>query len=161
MMSIEFNNLKLYRKESGLTQEQVAEKLNVSRQAVAKWENGDTLPDIESCIALADLYGTTVDILVRNLTDFETTDSGKKHIFGFSKMNDKGQITLPKNCRDVFRLNSGDAVLILGDEDKGIALVKLGNPLDIIKPKGGNKHASSSDKRTDKKIQGKDRGKQS
>ena len=40
-MSIEFNNLKLYRKESGLTQEQVAEKLNVSRQAVAKWENGE------------------------------------------------------------------------------------------------------------------------
>ena len=61
-MSIEFNNLKIYRRESGLTQEQVAEKLNVSRQAVAKWENGDTLPDIESCIALADLYGTTVEI---------------------------------------------------------------------------------------------------
>lgn len=39
-MSIEFNNLKIYRRESGLTQEQVAEKLNVSRQAVAKWENG-------------------------------------------------------------------------------------------------------------------------
>lgn len=49
-MSIEFNNLKIYRRESGLTQEQVAEKLNVSRQAVAKWENGDTLPDIEAAL---------------------------------------------------------------------------------------------------------------
>ena len=51
-MSIEYNNLKLFRKQNGLTQEQVAEKLNVSRQAVAKWENGDSVPDLESCISL-------------------------------------------------------------------------------------------------------------
>ena len=41
-MSIEFNNLKLFRKQNGFTQEEVAEKLNVSRQAVAKWESGET-----------------------------------------------------------------------------------------------------------------------
>ncbi|MGN1120366.1 MAG: AbrB/MazE/SpoVT family DNA-binding domain-containing protein [Oscillospiraceae bacterium] len=46
-------------------------------------------------------------------------------MFGFSKINDKGQITLPKKCREVFGLSAGDALLILGDEDKGIALVKL------------------------------------
>ena len=44
-MSIEFNNLKLFRKQNGFTQEEVAEKLNVSRQAVAKWESGETVPD--------------------------------------------------------------------------------------------------------------------
>ena len=159
-MSIEFNNLKIFRKDSGLTQEQVAEKLNVSRQAVAKWENGETLPDIESCIALADLYGTTVDILVRNLSSYATSSKDKKHIFGLSKINEKGQLTLPKNCRDVFRLNAGDVVLIMGDEDKGIALVKLGNPLDIFTPKGGNDHVSSSDKRSDKKVQRKNSSKQ-
>lgn len=158
-MSIEFNNLKIYRRESGLTQEQVAEKLNVSRQAVAKWENGDTLPDIESCIALADLYGTTVDILVRNLSSYTANDDGKKHIFGLSKMNDKGQITLPKKCREVFRLHPGDAILVLGDEDKGMALVKLGNPLDILSPKGGNDNDGSTDKGTDKKVQRKNSGK--
>lgn len=160
-MSIEFNNLKIYRREKGLTQEEVAEKLGVSRQAVAKWENGDTLPDIENCIALADLYGTTVDILVRNIATYSGSSEGKKHMFGFSKLNDKGQITLPKRCREVFRLNSGDAILILGDEDKGIALVKLGDPLDILKPKGGTRHDSSSDKGTDKKVQRKKRGEQS
>lgn len=95
-MSIEFNNLKLFRKQNGFTQEEVAEKLNVSRQAVAKWESGETVPDIENCIALADIYGTTVDMLVRNLTEVSDSQDGKKHIFGFSKMNDKGQITLPK-----------------------------------------------------------------
>ena len=64
-MSIEFNNLKIYRTQCGYTQEEVAEKLGVSRQAVAKWERGETVPDIENCIALADMYGTTVDILVK------------------------------------------------------------------------------------------------
>lgn len=160
-MSIEFNNLKIYRRESGLTQEQVAEKLNVSRQAVAKWENGDTLPDIESCIALADLYGTTVDILVRNLSAYSAADNGRKHIFGLSKMNDKGQITLPKKCREIFRLHPGDAILVLGDEDKGMALVKLGNPLDILSPKGGNDDGGSPDEGANKKVQGKNSGKQS
>ena len=157
-MSIEYNNLKLFRKQNGLTQEQVAEKLNVSRQAVAKWENGDTVPDIESCIALADMYGTTVDMLVRSFSIGEKSDDEKKHIFGFSKMNDKGQITLPKKCREVFGINPGDAILVLGDEDKGIALVRLGNPLEGLRPKGGHRNDSSTSKGTDKKVQGKNRG---
>ncbi len=157
-MSIEYNNLKLFRKQNGLTQEQVAEKLNVSRQAVAKWENGDTVPDIESCIALAEMYGTTVDMLVRSFSIGEKSTDEKKHIFGFSKMNDKGQITLPKKCREVFGINPGDAILVLGDEDKGIALVRLGNPLEAIRPKGGHRNDSSTGKGTDKKVQGKNRG---
>lgn len=127
-MGIQFSNLKLYRKQNGFTQEQVAERLNVSRQAVAKWERGETLPDIESCIALAEMYGTSLDLLVRNM-HLEGSTTDKKHIFGYSKMNDKGQITLPKKCREVFGLKTGDAILILGDEDKGIALVKLGSML--------------------------------
>ena len=157
-MSIEYNNLKLFRKQNCLTQEQVAEKLNVSRQAVAKWENGDTVPDIESCIALAEMYGTTVDMLVRSFSIGEKSTDEKKHIFGFSKMNDKGQITLPKKCREVFGINPGDAILVLGDEDKGIALVRLGNPLEAIRPKGGHRNDSSTCKGTDKKVQGKNRG---
>ena len=156
-MSIEFNNLKIYRTQCGYTQEEVAEKLGVSRQAVAKWERGETVPDIENCIALADMYGTTVDILVRNLNSFAESTDGRKHIFGLSKLNDKGQITLPKKCRDVFGLAPGDAILVLGDEDKGIALVKLGNALENIHPRGGKKNDSSSGGKSDKKVQGKDR----
>lgn len=160
-MGIEFNNLKLFRKQNGYTQEEIAEKLNVSRQAVAKWESGDTIPDIENCIALADIYGTTVDMLVRKLTGLSDTQDGKKHIFGFSKMNDKGQITLPKKCREVFGLNSGDAILILGDEDKGIALVKLGGMIEAVSdPTGGKRNDSSTDNRSDKKVQRKNGGKQ-
>lgn len=124
-MAIEFNNLKLYRKQSGMTQEQVAEKLGVSRQAVAKWESGESLPDIENIIALSDLYGTSVDFLVRNMTQPVSDPEGRRHMFGMTMVNDKGQITLPKKCRELFGLSAGTALLVLADEDKGIALVKM------------------------------------
>ena len=120
------NNLRLYRTQNGMTQEQLAERIGVSRQAVAKWEKGETLPDIDNVIALADLYGVTVDSLVRNVSAAAGTSEGKKHIFGVAKINDKGQITLPKKCRSVFGLSTGDMLLVLGDEDKGIAIVKIG-----------------------------------
>ena len=120
-----FNNLKLFRKQNGYTQEQVAEKLGVSRQAVAKWERGESLPDIENVIALADMYEITVDSLVRNMTSLEEKSDDKKHMFGVTRVNDKGQITLPKKCREIFKIKTGDAILLLGDEDKGIALVKI------------------------------------
>ncbi len=124
-MAVQFSRLKMFRKQSGFTQEEIAEKLGVSRQAVAKWEKGETLPDIESCIQLSDIYGTTVDLLVRSVGEEEQTGDGK-HIFGCVKLNGKGQITLPANCRSVFGLKEGDNILILGDEEKGIALVNLG-----------------------------------
>lgn len=126
-MAIQFSNLKMYRVKAGMTQEDIAEKLGVSRQAVAKWERGESLPDIESCIGLSELFGTTVDMLVRNMqVQARNADDGK-HVFGISKINEKGQITLPAECRKVFGIKSGDSMLVLGDEDKGIALVNLGN----------------------------------
>lgn len=125
-MTIQFSRLKMFRKQSGFTQEEIAEKLGVSRQAVAKWEKGETLPDIESCIRLADIYETTVDLLVRSIGEEEHLGDSK-HIFGCVKLNSKGQITLPANCRSVFGLKEGDNILVLGDEDKGIALVNLGS----------------------------------
>lgn len=126
-MAIQFSNLKMYRVKSGMTQEDVAEKLGVSRQAVAKWERGESLPDIESCIGLSELFGTTVDMLVRNMQVQARDGDDGKHVFGISKINEKGQITLPAECRKVFGIKSGDSMLVLGDEDKGIALVNLGN----------------------------------
>lgn len=122
---MQLSRLKMYRKQNGLTQEDVAEQLGVSRQAVAKWERGETMPDIESCIKLADLYETTVDMLVRDLEESEHGNG--KHIFGCSKINSKGQITLPVKCRDIFNLKPGDNILVLGDEEKGIALINLGS----------------------------------
>ncbi len=125
-MSIDFSRLKMFRTESGLTQEELAEKIGVSRQAVAKWERGESVPDVESCIKLAEIYGTTVDLLVHSFGAQVHTGDGK-HIFGLSRVNSKGQLTLPANCRRVFDIKPGDMMLILGDENKGgIAIVKMG-----------------------------------
>ena len=57
-------NLLTLRKRSGYSQEYVAEQVGVSRQAVAKWESGDTVPDLTNSMALARLYDVTLDDLV-------------------------------------------------------------------------------------------------
>ena len=90
-----------------------------------KWENGDALPDIDNIIALADLYEVTVDSLVRNVAAYGGATSEKLHVFGIVRVNDKGQITLPKQCREVFGIQPQDTLLLLGDENRGLALVKV------------------------------------
>ena len=62
---MEFNN-KLYelRKQKGLSQEELANKLNVSRQTVSKWELGDSTPDMEKLTGLSDLFEISLDELV-------------------------------------------------------------------------------------------------
>ena len=57
-------NIRKYRKEAGLTQEQLAERFGVSFQAVSRWENGTTYPDIELLPAIADLFGIGIDELM-------------------------------------------------------------------------------------------------
>ena len=57
--------LKHHRKNLSLTQEAVAEKIGVSAQAVSKWEMGDCLPDCFNLKALAELYGVSLDILLK------------------------------------------------------------------------------------------------
>ena len=58
--------LVILRKNKGITQETLAEKLNVSRQAVAKWESGQAYPDISNLIQISNLMNVTVDYLVRD-----------------------------------------------------------------------------------------------
>ena len=132
MSSVDLSRLKRIRTQSGMTQEELAEKLGVSRQAVAKWERGESVPDIDCCMKLAEIYGVTVDILVRSFGKQEHTGDGK-HIFGLSRVNSKGQVTLPASCRKVFDIKPGDTILVLGDENKGgIAMVKIGGFMDDL-----------------------------
>ena len=57
--------LQTARKQHKLTQSEVAEKLNVSFQAVSLWERGETMPEVEKLMEIADLYGVTIDWLLR------------------------------------------------------------------------------------------------
>ena len=54
------------RKQKGLSQEELAERLGVSRQAVSRWELGNTLPDIPNLLQLCELFGVSADYLVRD-----------------------------------------------------------------------------------------------
>ena len=58
--------LQLIRKNKGYTQEELAGKLDVSRQAVAKWESGQVYPDISNLIQISKLFNVTVDYLVKD-----------------------------------------------------------------------------------------------
>lgn len=62
---MEFNN-RLYqlRKQKGFSQEELANRLNVSRQTVSKWEVGDSSPDMEKLVAISDLFDVSLDMLV-------------------------------------------------------------------------------------------------
>ena len=62
---MEFNN-RLYqlRKQKGLSQEELAGRLNVSRQTVSKWEIGDSTPDMEKLVAMSELFDVSLDMLV-------------------------------------------------------------------------------------------------
>lgn len=58
------------------SQEYLAELLNVSRQAITKWESGNGMPDIDNLKAIADVFDVTLDSLMRDEEDIETTDDG-------------------------------------------------------------------------------------
>jgi len=62
-----FENLKALRIQKGLSQEQLAEKMNISRQAVAKWESGLAVPELGKLVAIADLYQVPMDELVHGV----------------------------------------------------------------------------------------------
>lgn len=119
-------NLRFLRKANHYSQEEVAEKIQVSRQSVAKWESGESAPDINNCVKLAKLYNVSLDDLVNHKDEFDSAllPPRGKHLFGVVKVGERGQIVLPKKAREVFQIQAGDSLLLLGDEETGLALLK-------------------------------------
>ena len=128
------DNLISLRKLNHLSQEELAEKLGISRQTLSKYETGESVPDIEKCKAIADAFGVTLDDLV----NYESSDYGPnippkgKHMFGMVKVGDKGQIVIPAKARKLFQINPGDNLIILGDESQGLAMLKEDSFLAIL-----------------------------
>lgn len=119
-------NLIMLRGIHGYSQEEIAEKIHISRQAYAKWETGATVPDIEKCRLLAEVYGVTLDSLA-GANGVEGSDTSVlvpsgKNIWGSVTINDRGQVVIPKGARDKFHLIGGTRLIALSDDD-GIALV--------------------------------------
>lgn len=119
-------NLIQLRKINHMSQEELADKVDVSRQTLSKWETGDSLPNIEKSKLLAEIFGVTLDDLV----NYESCVYGLgvppkgKHAFGIVTVGEKGQIVIPAKARKIFDIKSGDQLLVLGDEEQGIAIIK-------------------------------------
>ena len=123
------SNIRYLRAKENLTQEEFAERFGVSRQSVAKWESGDSTPDIAKCREICVHYDISLDTLVdvplseQNVS--VETNKGK-YIFGMTKVGERGQIVIPKHAREVFDIHPGDRLMVMGDTHKGgIALAKV------------------------------------
>lgn len=69
------NRIRLLRKNSQMSQEELAERLNISRQSVTKWESGDSIPDIDRVINLSSIFGVTIDYLLKGDNIYTTKES--------------------------------------------------------------------------------------
>lgn len=103
-MTIEVANRLLdLRKKSGMSQEELAEKLGISRQSVSKWERAESSPDTDNLIALAQIYGVSLDELLM----------GKE-----SSNEDKNKEDIPDMGMEFIHVDDKDSVVRIGT--KGI-----------------------------------------
>ena len=128
-------NLVELRKYHNLSQEELADRIGVSRQTLSKYETGESLPDIEKSQALAEVFGVSLDDLVKYKKE-ENMGLGVppkgKHIFGRVKVGEKGQIVIPAKARKLFDIKPGDNLIILGDEGQGIAIIKEKGLMELL-----------------------------
>jgi len=89
------------RKKSGMTQEELAEKMDVSRQAVSKWESGQTVPDLGKIVQLSELFGVTTDYLLKDgIEDVDAAEEAceKQSIRAITKEEAKAYVALRKRA---------------------------------------------------------------
>lgn len=145
-MNIEIaNRLLEYRKKSGLSQEELAEKLDISRQSVSKWERAEASPDTDNLIELAKIYGVTMDDLLNvdkpiNFKEEEPVEhvASKGYVIEINKDNnyhedeDDNKITLKKDgvyivyekTREKSQLDYEDLYVKVEDENKKIVEIE-------------------------------------
>ncbi len=121
-MTIETAN-RLYelRKKHNLSQEELAEKLGVSRQAVSKWERSEASPDTDNIIALAKIYGLSLDEL----------------IYGEKEGLDNKENTESENQQDEADSSAGEEKIFVNIKDRGDT-VKIGSNGIVVEEKNGD-----------------------
>lgn len=75
------DQIRKYRKEKGLSQDELAEKLGVSRQSISLWENGQTQPTIENILALARIFNVSTDAILGNTEEVITIPRQSRGFF--------------------------------------------------------------------------------
>ncbi|MBQ7344341.1 MAG: helix-turn-helix transcriptional regulator [Clostridia bacterium] len=146
------NNLYEIRRGAGLSQEEFAEKLGVSRQAVSKWERGEAYPDTENLIVISEMFGVTIDELLKSEnigsdtkgekaeenSDEEPVDGSFRVKVGDKvNLNLSGEITVDDDETKVkIDLDKGD---ILVDDEDGQVKVNLGKSGIVVNSDDGVK----------------------
>ena len=143
-------NFASMRKEKRLTQAEVAEKLHVSPQAVSKWENGESMPDISLLPDIAKLFGTTIDALLGLGTEpaVEVVEPPKKgdysdYVFRvvMDDDGDKVRINLPLSIvaammKKTGELNFGRISISSSDIENVLSMVDQGIVGDLVSIEG-------------------------
>ena len=120
-------NIQKHRLNESLTQEQLAEKVAVTRQAVSRWENGDSLPDINMVTKLAELFCVSTDELLgvdprvcqscgtvmENVDDRGTEENGEKSPMFCSHCRKNGQFERDEKMEDLAKRNTDQLVSFL------------------------------------------------
>ena len=113
-------NLKMLRKQAGMSQEQLAERLGVSRQAVTKWETGAGIPDIENIMAISTLFDISIDDLLSN-------ESGSKKLPETEYLYESvTEYDIDESKRYDMKLGGAKRLVLVGDEGEKIR-VSLGS----------------------------------
>lgn len=113
-------NVKMLRKQAGMSQEQLAEKIGVSRQAVTKWETGAGIPDIENIMAISTLFDISIDDLLSN-------ESGSKKLPETEYLYESvTEYDIDESKRYDMKLGGAKRLVLVGDEGEKIR-VSLGS----------------------------------
>lgn len=126
------NRLMQYRKKAGLSQEELADKLGVSRQAVSKWECAESSPDTDNLIALSKIYGVSLDELI-NDEPKQKEEKKKEGLNIHLKDNDGSEVNITGlgihvKSEDGDEVHVGsDGVEIIDGDDKKLKVHVKGN----------------------------------
>ena len=113
--------LKTLRKQKGISQEQLAEKIHVSRQAITKWEGGLGIPDIENLIAISSLFNESLDSL---LSEEKSLISRREFLY-----ESRTEYDLDSQKKIDLRLGTAHEVIIEKTRDEKIQVIAASNKL--------------------------------
>ena len=116
--------LKTLRKEKKISQEQLAEKIHVSRQAITKWESGNGIPDIENLIAISALFNESLDSLLS-----EEKSLISKHEFLYES---RTEYDLDSQKRIDLKIGTAHEVIIEKTNDEKIQVIAASNKLSYL-----------------------------
>lgn len=123
------------RRQSGFSQEELAARLNVSRQSVSKWESGTSIPDLNKIIKLSEIFGVSTDYLLKDEIEDEASGYTEEYEYNYENNSKLRKVTLQEAAeyldeqrKGAFRIAAGVALCILSP----VPMILLGGISEIM-----------------------------